>query len=148
MWALYHVCAGWRSCLLPSITPDSVVKLYLLGTLAHTDHRTPKRRWQLHHLHVLHMFRLQPVATHVQYVPSGLPFSVPNALYLSVLLLSFSHTSPVLPVQPAHGPFLSPLHTQPQSTCKKPPPCGSRGFFIKIHSDWQETYLHIKLTST
>lgn len=77
--------------------PSQNPGFYLQGMLADIDHRRPKRRWQQHHLHVMHMFRL-----HLQYVPS---VSVPNTLYLSVLLLSFSLTSPVLYVQLAPGLF-------------------------------------------
>ena len=98
-----------------------------------------------------------PCVTHVQAATShhvcsicAIWASIPSSLtyYTSVsyLLPSFSHTSPGLSVQSAPGLLLSPAHIAAVNLYK--PPHGSRSVFIKMHSDWQEAYLHIKLTST
>lgn len=157
MWGEDHVFACvcvcvWRTVCFMFVQPDAssffitrICQILFPSSICWehwlTDHRRPKWRWHRHHLHVLHMFRLKPAA-----VPSGRPLSVPNTLYLSVSLLFCSHTSPVH-FSPGLVPYFSPSHAATVNL-QKPPPPGSGSFFIKMHSDWQETYLHIKLTST
>lgn len=148
--SLYHVCAGWCLCLLPFITPDCVFEA--LSAENTGWHRSQKAKTGV-----------TSSITSMCYTCSGCSkppcmFSMCHLgfhslslihLYLSVLLPYLSCAT----VQPAPGLFpLYPAHTLTHrvnaNLQESPPPRRSRSFFIKMLSDWQETYLHIKLTST